>query len=78
MFEKVSRSLKYDSNFFCPQTYIIMDTTTDHFALLTLRIRGNYIVRLMLWKRALVLYSISTLTKMAKDLLHLTTTKKNA
>ena len=34
MFEKVSRSLKYDSNFFCPQINIAIyleDTNTDHF-----------------------------------------------
>ena len=40
MFEKVSRSLKYDSNFFS-STYIYMDTTTDHFTPLALRVRGN-------------------------------------
>ena len=48
MFEKVSRSLKYDSNyFFRPQTYIYiyiyMDTTVDHFTPLALRVRGNNI-----------------------------------
>ena len=47
MFEKVSRSLKYDSNFFFDHRhiyiyiYIYMDTTTDHFTPLALRVRGN-------------------------------------
>ena len=42
-FEKVSRSLKYDSNFFLDHRhiYIYMDTTTDHFTPLVLRVRGN-------------------------------------
>ena len=40
MFEKVSRSLKYDSNIFS-STNIYMDTTTDHFTPLTLRVRCN-------------------------------------
>ena len=50
MFEKVSRSLKYDSNiFFRPQTYIYilyiyMDTTVDHFTPLALRVRGNNLI----------------------------------
>ena len=39
MFEKVSQLLKYDSNFFGPQTY--MDTNTDHFTPLALRVQGN-------------------------------------
>ena len=47
-FEKVSRSLKYDSNFFSTTDiyiyiYIYMDTTTDHFTPLTLRVRGKNI-----------------------------------
>ena len=49
MFEKVSRSLKYDSNIFFDHRhiyiyiyiYIYMDTTTDHFTPLALRVRGN-------------------------------------
>ena len=44
MFEKVSRSLKYDANFFFVHKHIyiyIMDTTTDHFTPLALRMRGN-------------------------------------
>ena len=43
MFEKVSRSLKYDSNtfFIHKHIYICMDTTTDHFTPLALRVRGN-------------------------------------
>ena len=45
MFEKVSRSLKYDSNFFFDHRhiyiYIYMDTTVDHFTPLALRVRGN-------------------------------------
>ena len=46
MFEKVSRSLKYDSKlFFCPQTYIYIyiyeDTKTNHFTPLALRVRGK-------------------------------------
>ena len=48
-FEKVSRSLKYDSNFFFDHRHIYnyynniyMDTTTDHFTPLALRVRGNY------------------------------------
>ena len=45
-FEKVSRSLKYDANFFLFTNiyiyiYIYMDTTTDHFTPLALRVRGN-------------------------------------
>ena len=43
MFEKVSRSLKYDSNFFSSKTniyiYIYGHTTTDHFTPLALRVR---------------------------------------
>ena len=39
MFEKVSRSLKYDSNIFFVHKH--MDTTTDHFTPLALRVRGN-------------------------------------
>ena len=35
----VSRSLKYDSNFFFVHKH--MDTTTDHFTPLALRVRGN-------------------------------------
>ena len=43
MFEKV---LKYDSNFFFVHKhiyniYIYMDTTTDHFTPLALRVRGK-------------------------------------
>ena len=38
MFEKVSRLLKYDSIFFGPQTYIAMDTNTDHFTLRVLHV----------------------------------------
>ena len=43
MFEKVNRSLKYDSNFFFvhKHIYIYQDTTTDHFTPLALRVRGN-------------------------------------
>ena len=41
MFEKVSRSLKYDSNFFFVHKHIYMDTTTDHFTPLALRMRGK-------------------------------------
>ena len=43
MFEKVSRSLKYDSNIFFvhKHIYIYMDTTVDHFTPLALRVRGN-------------------------------------
>ena len=42
MFEKVSRSLKYDSNIFSfTNIYIYMDTTTDHFTPLALHVRGN-------------------------------------
>ena len=45
MFEKVSRSLKYDSNFFFDHRhiyiYIYMDTTVDHFTPLALRVRGK-------------------------------------
>ena len=43
MFEKVSRSLKYDSNIFFDHKhiYVYMDTTTDHFTQLALRVRGN-------------------------------------
>ena len=40
MFEKVSRLLKYDSNFFL-STNIYMDTSPDHFTPLALRVRGN-------------------------------------
>ena len=48
-FEKVSRSLKYDSNYFFDHRhiyiyiyiYIYMDTTIDHFTPLALRVRGN-------------------------------------
>ena len=45
MFEKVSRSLKYDSNFFFDHRhiYIYMDTTVDHFTPLALRVRGKKI-----------------------------------
>ena len=43
MFEKVSRSLKYDSNIFLDHRhiYIYTDTTVDHFTPLALRVRGN-------------------------------------
>ena len=41
MFEKVSRSLKYDSTFFGPQTYIYEDTNTNHFTPLVLRVWGK-------------------------------------
>ena len=43
MFEKVSRSLKYDSNIFFvyKHIYIYMDTTVDHFTPLALRVRGK-------------------------------------
>ena len=40
--EKVSRSLKYDSNIFFVHQHIAMDTTVDHFTPLALRVRGNY------------------------------------
>ena len=39
MFDKVSRSLKYDSNIFFVHKH--MDTTTDHFTQLALHVRGN-------------------------------------
>ena len=44
MFEKVSRSLKYDSNIFFDHKhiYIYMDTTVDHFTPLALRVWGKY------------------------------------
>ena len=47
MFEKVSRSLKYDSNIFFVHRhiyiyiYIYMDSTVDHFTPLALHVRGN-------------------------------------
>ena len=41
MFEKVNRSLKYDSNIFFVHKHIYMDTTTDHFTPLALRVWGN-------------------------------------
>ena len=47
MFEKVSRSLKYDSNIFFVHRhiyiyiYVYMDTTVDHFTPLALRVRGK-------------------------------------
>ena len=41
MFEKVSRSLNYDSIIFGPQTYLYKDTNTDHFTPLTLRMWDN-------------------------------------
>ena len=43
MFEKVSRSLKYDSNIFFVHRhiYIYMDTTVDHFTPLAPRVRGK-------------------------------------
>ena len=45
MFEKVSRSLKYDSIFFSTtDIYIYMDTTVDHFTPLALCVRGNNII----------------------------------
>ena len=44
MFEKVSRSLKYDSNIFST-TDIYMDTTVDHFTPLALRVRGNDVMK---------------------------------
>ena len=48
MFEKVSRSLKYDSNIFFDHRhiyiYIYMDTMVDHFTPLALRVRGNNII----------------------------------
>ena len=40
MFEKVSRSLKYDSNFF-PTTNIYI---FDHFTPLALRVRGKKVI----------------------------------
>ena len=42
-FEKVSQSLKYDSNFFLVHKHIntYMDTNLDHFTSLALRVRGN-------------------------------------
>ena len=43
MFEKVSRSLKYDSNIFFDHKHIYMDTTTDHFTPLALRVRDKNI-----------------------------------
>ena len=48
MFEKVSRSLKYDSKFFFDHRHnIYMDTTVDHFTPLTLRVRGNNMAYLL-------------------------------
>ena len=42
MFEKVSQSLKYDSNFFLDHKHVIYrDTKTNHFTQLALRVRGN-------------------------------------
>ena len=43
MFEKVSRSLKYDSKIFLvhKHIYIYVDTNTDHFTPLALHVRGN-------------------------------------
>ena len=43
MFEKVSRSLKYDSNIFFDHKhiYIYQDTKTNHFTPLALRVRGK-------------------------------------
>ena len=43
MFEKVSRSLKYDSKMFLVHKHICiyMDTTTDQFTPLVLRVRGD-------------------------------------
>ena len=43
MFEKVSRSLKYDSKFFFVHKH--MDTTYDHFTPLALHVRGNNVLR---------------------------------
>ena len=40
MFDKVCHSLKYKSNFFGQQTSL--DTNTDHFTLLALRVWGKY------------------------------------
>ena len=40
MFEKVSRSLKYDS-IFLVHKHVYMDTNTDHFTPLVFRVRGN-------------------------------------
>ena len=47
MFEKVSRSLKYDSNIFFDhkRIYIYMDTTVDHFTPLALHVRGKNLIR---------------------------------
>ena len=44
MFEKVSRSLKYDLNFFFVHKHIniYMDTSPDRFTLLALHVQGNY------------------------------------
>ena len=43
-FEKVSQSLKYDSNYFSDHKHIniYMDTNPDHITPLALRVRGNY------------------------------------
>ena len=45
MFETVSRSLKYDSNFWGVHKHIYkhvyMNTNTDHFTQLVLHVRGN-------------------------------------
>ena len=42
MFEKVSRSLKYDSNFFFRSQTYYKDTTADHFTPIALRVWGNW------------------------------------
>ena len=45
MFEKVSRSLKYDSNIFFVHKHIniYMDTSPDHFTPLALCVWGKYV-----------------------------------
>ena len=48
-FEKVSQSLKYDSIFFLVHKHIIyMDTNTNHFTPLALRVRGNKVATISL------------------------------
>ena len=47
MFGKVNQSLKYDSNILLVHKYIYiyMDTNTDHFTPLALRVQGNKMKR---------------------------------
>ena len=45
--KNVSRLLKYDSNFFVPQTYIYTYTNTDHFTPLVLHMWDNNILDIL-------------------------------